>query len=241
MKKRMLIAIGIIAALIIALTVVPACTAATPETVTVVETQVVTETSVVEVEVEEEQPLFAYVIHVPIPFTDSIRRGALNAAKDYDAKIDVVSPSKMDTMEQIALFDAEVAKGAVGIGVVCADASAWVVPIKNAIDQGIVVGCGNVYAEGSGAPIYAGISGYADGLALGDALLADPVAMALKGKVILGSCLPGLPVLDGRTNGVAEKMADRILTGKYQTCLTQVFLVKLPTHSGKQLTMLIQI
>ena len=131
----------------------------------------------------------------------------MNAAKDYDAKIDVVSPSKMDTMEQIALFDAEVAKGAVGIGVVCADASAWVVPIKNAIEQGIVVGCGNVYAEGSGAPIYAGISGYADGLALGDALLADPVAMALKGKVILGSCLPGLPVLDGRTNGVAEKMA----------------------------------
>ena len=206
-KSKILVVCGIIAALIIALAVVPACKAE-PEVIveTVIETQIVTETTIVEV--EKEDPLFAYVIHVPIPFTDSIRRGAENAAKDYDAKIEVVAPSKMDTMEQIALFEAMVAKGAVGIGVVSADASAWVVPIQNAMKQGIVVGCGNVYAEGSGATIFAGISGYMDGLALGDALLADPAAMALTGKVILGSCLPGLPVLDGRTTGVAEKMAE---------------------------------
>ena len=96
----------------------------------------------------------------------------------------------------------------VGIGVVCADASAWVVPIQNATEQGVITACGNVYAEGSGSPLFAGISGYNDGLTLGQALLDDPDAMALTGKVILGSCLPGLPVLDGRTDGVSEKMAE---------------------------------
>ena len=70
MKKRMLIAIGIIAALIIALTVVPACTAATPETVTVVETQVVTEKSVVEVDGGRR----AAIICLCHPCTDTIYR-----------------------------------------------------------------------------------------------------------------------------------------------------------------------
>ncbi len=177
-------------------------------TETITETVIETVTETVTVEVEKEELLFAYVIHVPIPFTESIKRGAENASFDYGANTQVVTPSKMDTMEQIALYEAMVAKGAVGIGVVAADASAWVVPIQNAAEQGVITACGNVYAEGSGSPLYAGISGYTDGLTLGQALLDDPVAMALSGKVILGSCLPGLPVLDGRTTGVAEKMAE---------------------------------
>ncbi len=207
-KVKLLIVAGVVGALILALAILPGCTQ--PETIveTVIETVTETVTETVEVEVEKEDILFAYVIHVPIPFTESIKRGAENAASDYGATIEVVTPSKMDTMEQIALYEAMVAKGAKGIGVVTADASAWIVPIQNATEQGVITACGNVYAEGSGSPLFAGISGYGDGIALGGALLDDPDAMALTGKVILGSCVPGLPVLDGRTDGVSEKMAE---------------------------------
>jgi ABC-type sugar transport system substrate-binding protein len=175
---------------------------------TVTETVVETVTETVEVEAEKEEMFFAYVIHIPTPFTESIKRGAEAAALNYNASMEVVIPSKFDTLEQIALFEAMIAKGAVAITVVAADAAAWIVPIQGAADAGVKVATANVYAEGSVANMYAGTSGWSEGQALGDAILNDPDApIDQVGKVVIGSCLPGLPVLEGRTNGLIDKLS----------------------------------
>ncbi|MEI7615544.1 MAG: substrate-binding domain-containing protein, partial [Actinomycetota bacterium] len=148
--------------------------------------------------------LFGVVLHISSAFANTIGRGAMAAAKDYGAtKVEIVIPSKMEATEQIALFDAMVSKGAKGILTVAAAAGAWTVPINNAVDKGVIVCTGNVGDTASKQAIYSGISGYADGLILGQAIMDDPNAPK-KGKVIIGDPIPGLPVLNGRVKGVTE-------------------------------------
>lgn len=205
--KLTMIALVIIAVMV-AMAVLPGCKTEAAET-TAAATTAAAETTAAATEaavttLDPETAMFAYVLHVAIPFTESIRRGAMNAAKDYGVKnMEVVAPSKMDTMEQIGLFDAMVQKGVAGLGVVSADAAAWTVPINNAVDKGILVATGNVSASESKQTMYCGISGYADGISLGNAILNSPDTPK-KGLVVVASCLPGLPVLDGRTTGLLE-------------------------------------
>ena len=131
MKKVKLTMIAIvIIAVIVAMVILPGCKATTAETTAAATTAAATTaaettaaattaaaTEAAVTTVDPETALFAYVLHVAIPFTESIRRGAMNAAKDYGVKnMEVVAPSKMDTMEQIGLFDAEVQKGVVRFG-----------------------------------------------------------------------------------------------------------------------------
>ena len=77
------------------------------------------------------------------------------------------------------------------MGVVSADAAAWTVPINNAVDKGIIVATGNVSASESKQTMYCGISGYADGISLGNAIMNSPDTPK-KGTVVVASCLPGL-------------------------------------------------
>lgn len=148
--------------------------------------------------------LFAAVLHISSAFANTIKRGAENAAKDYGAtNMQVLIPSKMEATEQIALFDSMVEKGAKGIMTVAAAAGAWTVPINNAVDKGVIVNTGNVGAPDSKQSLFCGISGYTDGLILGQALLDNPNTPK-KGKVVLGIPIPGLPVLEGRIKGVLE-------------------------------------
>jgi|GEM_PF-1048595 len=187
-----------------------AATTAAPET-TAAETAAATtaaeETAAAVETVDPATAQFAFVLHVAIPFTESIRRGALNAGTDYGiTNMEVVAPSAMDTAEQIGLFTAEVAKGCVGISLVAAEAAAWNVPINDAVDKGIIVNTGNCAAPDSKQSLYVGISGYMDGLALGEAIMNNPDTPK-KGKIVLASCKPGLPVLDGRTTGVMEVLS----------------------------------
>ncbi len=206
MKKTL---IGIMVAVIVVSLTVLGIGCQEPEVIveTITETVIETVTETVEVEVAAEILLFGYVLHGPTPFTESIKRGAEAAALDYNAKIEVVVPAAFgDTPQQIALFEALVAKGAVGITVVTADATAWVVPIQAAQEQGVIVMSANVFAED--AEVYAGTSGWGEGQTLGDVILNDPDApIDQVGKVIIGSCWPGLPVLEGRTSGVIDKLS----------------------------------
>ena len=151
-----------------------------------------------------------YVIHVPIPFTDQIKRGAEAAAKDYGVSIEVVAPSKYDLLEQVALFEGLVTKGVNGIVTVAADAQGWVVPINNAIDAGVLVYTANVGSPDSKASGHVGTAGYAEGLSLGAGLLELPEVQALggKGTVVVGECDPSINVLKGRGNGVMDVLKE---------------------------------
>ena len=151
-----------------------------------------------------------YVIHVPVPFTDAIKRGAEAAAKDYGVSIEVVAPSKYDLMEQVSLFEGLVIKGVQGIVTVAADAQGWVVPINNAVAKGVLVYTANVGSPDSKATGHVGTAGYAEGLNLGAGLLKLPEVQALggKGTVVVGECDPTLPVLQGRGNGVMDALKE---------------------------------
>jgi len=114
-------------------------------------------------------------------------------------------------MEQIALFEGLLAKGVQGIVTVAADAKAWEVPTNNAVDDGVLVYHTNVGAPASKAHGIVGISGYEDGLMLGDAMFKLPEVQALgdTAKVVVTECDPSLPVLQGRGNGVMDVMKEQ--------------------------------
>ena len=216
-KVKWIAILAIIVAIIVTMTVVPGCKKTTGETAAATtaaaETTVAAETTAAATTMSPDQLKLAFVIHIAIPFTDAIRRGAEAAAKDYGVSIDVVAPSKYDVMEQISLFEAELAKGVQGIATVAADAKAWEVPTNNAIDKGILVYHANVGAPASKVTGIVGISGYQDGLILGDAMFKLPEVQALglgnDVKVVVTECDPSLPVLQGRGNGVMDVMKEK--------------------------------
>ncbi|MHB1376308.1 MAG: sugar ABC transporter substrate-binding protein [Candidatus Humimicrobiaceae bacterium] len=187
-----------------------AATTAAAETTAAAATTAAAETTAAVKTMKASDVHLGYVIHVPIPFTDAIKRGAEAAAKDYGVSIEVVAPSKYDLMEQVSLFEGLVTKGVNGIVTVAADAQGWVVPINNAVDKGVLVYTANVGSPDSKATGHVGTAGYAEGLSLGAGLLALPEVQALggKGKVILGECDPSIPVLVGRGNGVMDALKE---------------------------------
>jgi len=213
-KVKWLSVLALIIAVILAITLIPGCRKVTPATTTAAETTAAETTTAETVKtISPDQLKLAFVIHIAIPFTDAIRRGAEAAAKDYGVSIDVVAPSKYDVMEQISLFEAEIAKGVQGICTVAADAKAWEVPTNNAIDKGILVYHANVGSPASKVDGIVGISGYQDGLILGDAMFKLPEVQALglgsDVKVVVTECDPSLAVLQGRGNGVMDVMKEK--------------------------------
>jgi ribose transport system substrate-binding protein len=220
MKTLKLIAsVSLAVAIVLALVIFPGCTAEAPaapaETAPAApaETEAAAEEPAEAPEsgtIAKEDISLGYVIHVAIPFTDSIKRGAEAAAADYGVKIEVVAPSEYDLMEQIALFEGLLTKGVQGITTVSADAAGWQVPIRNAVDDGVIVMTSNVGDKNTGTYAHAGTAGYTEGISLATATLALPEVQALdgKGKIVIGACDPSIPVLQGRVNGFVDTMAE---------------------------------
>jgi ABC-type sugar transport system substrate-binding protein len=143
------------------------------------------------------------------PFTSSMVRGAEAAGKDYGIKIDVAASENADTMQQIGLFEGQISKGVKAIVVFCVDAQSWVVPINEAVDNGAIVLGSNSGVRDSKQSAFVGISGYTDGLLLGEEIKKLAELEGKTGKVVLGNCVPGLPVLENRVKGLLESLADK--------------------------------
>ncbi len=197
---------------------------AAPVAVEVEEVEEVAEEPVVEEPVVEEPEeametiapedlKLGYVIHVPIPFTDAIRRGAEAAAKEYGVDVEIIAPSKYDAMEQIALYEGLLAKGMHGIVTVAGEAKAWEVPTNNAIDDGVLVYHANCGALESKVTGIVGTIGYRDGLVQGEAMFELPEVQVLLAaddvKVVVTLCAPAVPTLQGRGNGVMDYIKEK--------------------------------
>jgi len=155
-------------------------------------------------ETTEKEYNFGVILHVTSPYTDSIRRGAEAAGKDYGVNVEVICPEKpYDTLTQIAMFDGFIAKGFDGIFIMAAEPQSWPVPINNAVDKGLLVYTGDSPIKDSKSSGYVGPIGYAGGLLFADKLAEIPEFAALggKGKVIIGACALQHPIVHGRTNG----------------------------------------
>lgn len=168
-----------------------------------------TDSSGAQMEKSKEKIKIGYCMYFLSPFTSSMKRGAEAAGKDYGIEVEVVAGEKGDTMEQISLFDALVAKGMDAIIITAVDANSWISPVKQAVDRGVLVGFANATARESASSLFVGISGYTDGLVLGEEILNMPEMKNASGKIVVGNCVPGLPVLENRVKGLFEKLDQR--------------------------------
>ena len=151
-------------------------------------------------------PQFGCVLHVPVPFTSYIQRGAEDAGRDYGVKVQVVCPPKYDPQAAIALFEGFVTKRVDGIVVIPQPGDVWVVPINKAIDTGIPVLAANVECAKSKRIVWVGQDEYNSGR-----ILAREIVKRLSGKsgkIVVGTCVPGISVLEDRFNGFMEVMAN---------------------------------
>jgi ABC-type sugar transport system substrate-binding protein len=155
----------------------------------------------------EREYKFGYVLHVPVPFTAAIQKGAEDAGKDFGVQVQVVCPPKYDPQAAIALFEGFVTQKVDGIVVIPQPGDTWVVPINEAIEAGIPVLAANVESEKSKRIAWVGQDEYDSGRILAREVAKRLKEQGKKGKIIVGTCVPGLSVLEDRFNGFKEVMS----------------------------------
>ena len=147
-----------------------------------------------------------FVTHVlGNPFIQQIIDGAKFAAADLGVDLQVVGPEGGSPDEQLALIQGLVSTGVQGIatsvpGATLAD------PINEIIAAGTPVVQFNLLDKGVNAP-YVGERSVESGRKLGAAVIEKLGGTGATGKVIVGNCLPGYPVLENRQKGVLEALA----------------------------------
>jgi ABC-type sugar transport system substrate-binding protein len=146
------------------------------------------------------------VIHViGNPFIQSIADYAQIAADDLGATLQVVGPEGGDPEQQIALIQGFVNAGLDGI-VTSVPGSTLADPINAIVDGGVPVAQFNLLDAGVNAP-YVGERSTGSGRILGEKVVELLGGASAEGKVFIGICLPGYPVLENRSRGVREALA----------------------------------
>jgi ABC-type sugar transport system substrate-binding protein len=148
-----------------------------------------------------------FVTHVlGNPFIQQIVDGAEFAATDLGIDLQVAGPEGGSADEQIALIEGFQNAGVQGIatsvpGATLAD------PINAIVDAGIPIVQFNLLDTGVNAP-YVGERSVESGRILGRAVIELLGGAEAAGKVFVGNCFPGFPVLENRSKGVREALAE---------------------------------
>jgi ABC-type sugar transport system substrate-binding protein len=157
---------------------------------------------------ESGEPLqLGLVTHFTSPFTEQIADGARSAAEDYGAELEVVGPVGFDGQEEISMFEALVQKGLDGIAVIPNPPEIWAEPIRRAQEAGVAVVTLNVLAVDTPAPTWFGQDEFGSGVILAEEMLTH-LLVDEGGKIVVGECVPGVPVLMDRFDGFMEVMAE---------------------------------
>lgn len=149
---------------------------------------------------------FGLVLHFTGPFTDQIADGARSAAEELGFEVEVVATPGFDGQALIGLFESLVQTGVDGIAVVPNPPEIWAGPIEEAQEAGIPVVTLNVYAEDTPAPSFFGEGAFRSGQILGETLL--DIYEGDSGKVVVGECAPGVPVLIERFEGLRSAIEE---------------------------------
>lgn len=146
------------------------------------------------------------VIHViGNPFIQSITEYAKIAANDLGATLQVAGPEGGDPEQQIALIQGFVNAGMDGI-VTSMPGSTLSGPVNAIVDSGVPVAQFNLLDAAAKAP-YVGERSTNSGRILGEKVVELLGGASATGKVFIGICLPGYPVLENRSRGVREALA----------------------------------
>jgi ABC-type sugar transport system substrate-binding protein len=154
-----------------------------------------------------------YVLHVLNDFTESIKRGAEDAARDLDLKIEVQGPAGGSAQDAIGIFEGMVQRRLDGIVVVPAPGDVWVGPIRRGQKAGVPVLTANITSSESDAAAWFGQDEYRSGVILAESLIKALGERAHQpGKVVVGICAPGVTVLTRRYDGLVKGLAGTALS-----------------------------
>lgn len=147
-----------------------------------------------------------FVTHVlGNPFIQQIIDGATAAAGDLNVELQVTGPEGGDADAQLKAAQALVAAGAQGIAT-SVPGESMASGLNEIVDAGIPVVQFNLLVTSVKAP-YVGERSVESGRILGAKVLEKLGGATASGKVIIGNCFPGFPVLENRAKGVQESLA----------------------------------
>jgi ABC-type sugar transport system substrate-binding protein len=155
-----------------------------------------------------EQVKLGFVTHVlGNPFIQQIVDGAQFAADELGIDLQVTGPDDGSPESQLALIEGLANSGVQGIATSVPGGGTLTEPLNTIIDSGIPIVQFNLLDTGVKAP-YVGERSTASGRILGQAIV-DKLggAETAAGKVAVGNCFPGFPVLENRQAGVLEALA----------------------------------
>jgi len=148
-----------------------------------------------------------YVLHGLNDFTQVIKRGAEDAAKELGVDVEVVGPASFEATEAIGMFEGMIQKKVDGLAVIPMPGEVWVKPIKEAVDAKIPVVTANITSDGSASEAWFGQDEYQSGVILAQEIRKLLEADGKKsGKILAGVCKPGVAVLDERYKGFKKGM-----------------------------------
>ena len=157
-------------------------------------------------EAPQETIKIGFVTHVlGNPFIQQIIDGAEAAAVDLNVDLQVTGPEGGDADAQLKAAQALVASGVQGIAT-SVPGESMASGLNEIVDSGIPVVQFNLLVTSVKAP-YVGERSVESGRILGEKVLEKLGGEATIGKVIIGNCFPGFPVLENRSKGVQESLA----------------------------------
>jgi ABC-type sugar transport system substrate-binding protein len=155
---------------------------------------------------QDEDISIGFVVHVVgNPFIQQIIEGAEAAAADLGVELLVGGPQGGDPDAQLMAVQNFVAAGADGIAA-SVPGESMANGLNEIIDSGIPVVQFNLLSTAVNAP-YVGERSTESGRILGNMVLERLGGAGATGKVIIGNCFPGFPVLENRGRGVMEALA----------------------------------
>jgi ABC-type sugar transport system substrate-binding protein len=147
-----------------------------------------------------------FVTHVlGNPFIQQIVDGAEAAAADLNVELQVVGPEDGSAETQLQLVESLVASGVQGLAT-SVPGESMASRLNEIIAGGTPIVQFNLLVTSVKAP-YVGERSVGSGRILGEKVLEKIGGESATGKVIIGNCFPGFPVLENRAKGVQESLA----------------------------------
>lgn len=145
----------------------------------------------------------AYILHGLNDFTQTIKEGAEDAGKDLGVTVDVFGEAGFDIPTHQGFFESAIQAGYDGIVVIPNAGDPWNALIQTATDAGIPLASANNTALNSTLDLWVGQDEYNSGVLLAKEIQSQLSAAGVtSGKIVIGSCFPGNPVLEARTQGI---------------------------------------
>ncbi len=145
----------------------------------------------------------AYILHGLNDFTQTIKEGAEDAGDDLGVTVDVFGEAGFDIPTHQAFLESAIQAGYDGIVVIPNGGDPWNTLLQEASDAGIPLATANNTALNSVVDLWVGQDEYNSGILLATEMQKQLDAAGVTGgKIVIGSCFPGNPVLDDRSAGI---------------------------------------